>query len=178
MAETLSSELLDIVDDHDCVIGTLSRGEVHLQGFKHRSVHVLVFNANNAILLQKRSMQKDECQGMWDSSCAGHVESGQSYEDTAPRELIEELGFSPMWPLVFLFKMLPTKDNGWEFAQVFRTDYNGPITVAADEIDEVQWFEPDVVDAWVSGDSTEIPVGELTNGFCEIWKRYRALPGL
>lgn len=175
MAETLSTELLDIVDAQDCVIGSLSRGEVHRQGLMHRSVHVLVFDDNDSILLQKRSMLKDECQGMWDSSCAGHVVSGQSYEETAPRELEEELGFSASQPLVLLFKMLPTKDNGSEFAKIFRTDYNGPFTVAADEIDEIRWFEAGIVDRWVNGDATALQVGKLTSGFCEIWKRYRAI---
>lgn len=178
MAETLSSEQLDIVDSRDRVIGTLSRGEVHRQCLMHRSVHVLVFDDNDSILLQKRSMLKDECQGMWDSSCAGHVEAGQTYEDTAPRELEEELGFVAAGPLVSLFKMSATKDNGWEFAKIFRTDYNGPFNVAADEIDEIRWFAPDVIDQWVNGVAPGVPSGELTSGFCEIWTRYRAASSL
>ena len=52
------TEIFDIVDECDEVIGSASREEVHRKGLKHRSVH-LVFNRKGEVLLQKRSMQKD-----------------------------------------------------------------------------------------------------------------------
>jgi len=84
--------MLDVVDLNDVVVGSKTRGEVHRLQLPHRSVHVLVFNPDKDLLLQKRSMLKDECAGMWDSSCAGHVEAGQSYAETVAREFEEELG--------------------------------------------------------------------------------------
>jgi isopentenyl-diphosphate delta-isomerase type 1 len=181
MAETLQSEMLDTVDDNDNVIEPRTRGEVHRLKLMHRSVHVLVFDSGNRLLLQKRSMLKDECPGMWDSSCAGHVESGQSYDETAPRELEEELGFIATSPLQPLFKMQPTDQNGREFAMIYQTVFDGPFVVAEDEVDEVQWFTAEEVDQWVrnavvdnaggNSDSGSLP---LASGFCEIWQRYRA----
>ncbi|OED37019.1 hypothetical protein AB833_25190 [Chromatiales bacterium (ex Bugula neritina AB1)] len=177
MVNTSSAELLDVVDADDHVVETLTRGEIHRRQLTHRSVHVLVFSDQGSLLLQKRSMLKDECGGMWDTSCAGHVESGQSYEETAPRELLEELGLEHAKPLIELFKMQPTDDNGREFAKVYRTENNGPFTVAADEIDEIKWFEPAQLDIWVAEQIRIDADGEngrtLTSGFCEIWKRYR-----
>ncbi len=176
MAKTLASELLDVVDAQDRFVETLSRGEIHQRKLMHRSVHVLVFNKSKRVLLQKRSMQKDECAGMWDTSCAGHVEAGQSYTETAPRELVEELGFSPVEPLTRLFKMAPTPDNGMEFAMVYRTDYEGPFSIAEDEIDEVDWFDFEVVDRWVSAVMSPAEPDQpqnITSGFCEIWRRFR-----
>ena len=38
------TEIFDIVDECDEVIGSASREEVHRKGLKHRSVHLLVFN--------------------------------------------------------------------------------------------------------------------------------------
>lgn len=192
MAETSAAEMLDVVDADDQVVETLSRGEIHQRHLIHRSVHVLVFADDGRLLLQKRSMQKDECAGMWDTSCAGHVESGQSYAETAPRELEEELGFAPKQPLIPLFKMQPTPDNGMEFAMVYRTDYDGPFSIAKDEVDEISWFDLVTVDAWVragfrlivqsgsdSGGSNESAGAEqprdITSGFCEIWQRVRNL---
>ncbi len=176
VAETLSTELLDVVDAADQVVAQRSRGDVHKLRLMHRSVHVLVFNARGELLLQKRSMQKDECQGMWDSSCAGHVESGQSYEETAPRELAEELGLSNQAELDALFKMPATEDNGLEFAMVYRTQHEGPFTFAEDEIDEVAWFSAEQVDEWVADTTASKPGHEqsLTSGFCEIWQCYRS----
>ena len=44
MAETLSSELLDVVDSADQVVGSRTRGEIHELRHMHRSVHVLVLS--------------------------------------------------------------------------------------------------------------------------------------
>ena len=173
--QTSSSELLDIVDDNDLVVGALSRGEIHQRELKHRSVHVLVFDGDGSLLLQKRSMEKDQCAGMWDTSCAGHVESGQSYADTAPRELQEELGFSSAVELNTLFKMEPTPKNGNEFAMVYSVVHKGPFVAAEDEIDELRWFTFLELDRWVESLSTsgESAEQDLTSGFMEIWNRYR-----
>ncbi len=175
LAETLSSELLDVVDANDRVTGTRQRGEIHRLRLMHRSIHVLVFSKGGDLLLQKRSMQKDECQGMWDSSCAGHVEAGQTYDDTAPRELLEELGVQIDSALEPMFKMPATQRNGLEFAMVYRAVHDGPFVFAEDEIDEVAWFSEKRTDQWVTQTLSIASPAEqmLTSGFCEIWQRYR-----
>ncbi len=175
--QTSLSELLDIVDANDEIIGVATRGEIHQQALMHRSVHVLVVNGSGSVLLQKRSMQKDQCAGMWDTSCAGHVETGQTYAETAPRELQEELGFTPTQPLQALFKMDPTDDNGQEFAMVYLLEYPGPFVAAEDEIDQLQWFTYEAVDRWAANILAKLSdkaPQDLTSGFIEIWTRYRA----
>ena len=88
----MSEEIFDVVNERDKVIGQNPRSEVHARGLLHRAVHVLVFNSRGEIFLQKRSMKKDRQPGVWDSSCSGHVDSGENYDETAVRELREELG--------------------------------------------------------------------------------------
>lgn len=186
MAETSASELFDVVDLNDNVVGIERRGEVHRLHLPHRSIHVLVFNDAGELLLQKRSMQKDECAGMWDSSCAGHVEAGQHYDETAVREFEEELGVALQGAPEFLFKMAPTPGNGMEFAAVYRVCEEGPFNFAEDEIDELQWFSVAQLDNWVAGDGfsrdgfsggSATEVAQLTTGFCEIWRCYRGRDG-
>jgi len=181
MAETSASEQLDVVDLHDKVVETRSRGEIHRLQLPHRSIHVLVFNTAGDLLLQKRSMQKDECAGMWDSSCAGHVEAGQHYDETTVREFEEELGIKLDAEPEYLFKMKPTTGNGMEFAAVYRVEYNGPFSFAEDEIDELAWFPVAQLDSWVAASTDKDGVNKaaekgagLTTGFCEIWLRYRS----
>ena len=172
--QTVSTELLDIVDDDDHVIGTATRGEIHRQALKHRSIHIMVLDGEGRVLLQKRSMQKDQFGGMWDTACAGHVEAGESYSETAPRELQEELGITADAPLTECFKMPPTKDNGQEFAMVYSLEHRGPFTPADDEIDELRWYSYKEVDDWferVSG--LHDKQKDLTSGFIEIWHRFR-----
>ncbi len=86
------SEILEIVDSHDTVIGTGTRGEIHRMGFFHRAVHMFVFNPAGQVYIQRRSHSKDRHPGKLDSSAAGHVDPGETYAETAIRELQEELG--------------------------------------------------------------------------------------
>ena len=85
-------ELLDIVDAHDRVLGRATRAEVHRTQRLHRAVHMLVSDAKGRIYLQKRAATKDTNPNCWDSSAAGHVDSGEDYIHSAVRELSEELG--------------------------------------------------------------------------------------
>ncbi len=80
-------ELLDRVDERDVVIGTTTKAEAHEKGYVHRVSAVYVFTNDDKLLVQLR--KKD---GLLDHSAAGHVKSGETYDDAAARELREELG--------------------------------------------------------------------------------------
>ena len=108
----VSDELLDVVDENDRVIAVKTRGEIHAAGLMHRAVHILVFNRRGELFLQKRSLQKDEQPGLWDSSAAGHVDSGEAYLDCAEREIEEELGIVLERPLQPLFKLPASSRTG------------------------------------------------------------------
>ncbi len=86
------NEILEIVDEEDSVIGTATRKEIHRRGLMHRAVHIFVFNEEGEIYVQRRSGSKDRHPLKLDSSAAGHVDPGETYEQTAVRELQEELG--------------------------------------------------------------------------------------
>ena len=88
----MSDEIFDVVNERDEVIGQETRQEVHRRGLLHRAVHVLIYNGKGEIFLQKRSMTKDSCPGLWDSSASGHVDSGEEYDACSVREVREELG--------------------------------------------------------------------------------------
>src|SRR5450432_650127 len=87
----MSEEWFDVVNARDEVIGRELRRNVHARGLWHRAVHVLVFDGAGHVFLQKRSMLKDLSPGLWDSSCSGHVDSGEDYDLAAVRELGEEI---------------------------------------------------------------------------------------
>ena len=166
---SVSEELLDVVDENDRVVGVKTRGEIHASGLMHRAVHILVFNSRGELFLQKRSMSKDEAPGLWDTSAAGHLDSGEDYLDCARRELAEELGIRVSGPLEFLFKLPPAKATGNEHCNVYRYDHDGPLDLQAEEIDDGVWVDAESLDRRVaSGD----PI--LTNAICVIWDRYRA----
>jgi len=165
---SVSHELLDVVDENDNIIAIKTRGEIHAECLMHRAVHILVFNSAGELLLQNRSLSKDEQPGKWDSSAAGHVDSGESYDDCARREIEEELGIRVEQPLEPLFKLQASALTGYEHCMVYRCEHDGPLVLHPEEIDDGQWLSPAVIDQRVASEDPE-----LTESLCLIWKTYR-----
>jgi isopentenyl-diphosphate Delta-isomerase len=127
-------EIYDVVDKMDRVIGQATRREIHQKKLLHRSIHILVFNSQNELFLQKRSMLKDGNPGLWDTSSAGHVDSGETYDDCAHRELWEELGIKAI--LKPLDKIEACSETYQEHVQVYICNTNATIKINLDEISE------------------------------------------
>jgi len=86
-------EYLDVVDENNNLTGAnAERDFIHSNGIWHREVAIWIMNEQDEMLLQKRAPTKRNKPNMW-SVCAGHVVSGESTENTAIRELEEELSF-------------------------------------------------------------------------------------
>lgn len=160
-------DIFDIVNERDEVIGRKPRSEVHARGLLHRAVHVLVFNSRGEVFLQKRSMKKDRQPGVWDSSCSGHVDSGEEYDQTAVRELREEIGLVLSAPPQRLFKINPCAETDAEFVWAYRCENNGPFQLHPDEIETGGWFTPEKVTQWIH----EKP-REFAPAFMLIWKLF------
>ncbi|WP_031435229.1 NUDIX hydrolase [Methylomarinum vadi] len=166
----MHNELLSVVDQNDRIIDRRPRTEIHAQGLRHRAVHVLVFNDDGLLFLQKRSMLKDLNKGLWDTSVAGHVDLGEDYGPCALREAQEELGVDVAETLTPLFKLEATPQLGMEFVQVYRCLHNGPFVLAPEEIDAGSWFSPDEINHRVDVDDST-----LTDTFKTIWRHYQRL---
>lgn len=133
------TEYFDVVDENDKVIGKASREECHSNPeLIHRGVMILVFNSKGDLLLQKRSMKKDLNPGKWTVSASGHVESGDAYEETSRRELMEELGIELHMKKEFSF--LYKGDQESEILMTFTARSDGPFKVEPEEVDEVRFF--------------------------------------
>lgn len=138
-------ELLNIVDENDIVKGVATRGEVHGNpALIHRVAHVLVFNSQGELFLQKRAMDKDVQPGMWDTSVGGHLDAGEEYTTGARREMAEELGIADA-DLKFLYKYRHENAYESEYVATFSCVWDGKIVTAEDEIDEGRfWSIPEI----------------------------------
>lgn len=133
-------ELFDTVNEKDEVTGKAFRSEVHHnRTLIHRSITVLVVK-DGKLLLQKRSKTKDTYPDYWTSSCGGHVLSGDSYENTANRELFEELGVKPKHPLTFLGKDLIYYSRETEMMATYKYETSDPIIISKTEISTYRLF--------------------------------------
>jgi isopentenyl-diphosphate Delta-isomerase len=130
------NEILEIVDFDDKVIGTATRGEIHRRGFFHRAVHIFVCNPVGRVYIQRRSDSKDRHPGKLDSSAAGHVDPGETYEQTAIRELEEELGIRAEVKEVLRVPASERTDN--EHVVLFQVMTESE---PAPNAEEIQWGE-------------------------------------
>ncbi len=135
-------EMFDVVDADDNVISQGSRHEVHTSGLMHRSVHILVFNSHGRLFMQKRSMEKDENPGFWDTSAAGHVDSGEDYAHCAQRELREELGIDCS-VLDEIMRIPAQEDTLWEHVRVYKCVTDQDIRINDSEISEGHYWTLD-----------------------------------
>lgn len=137
-------ELLTQVDEHNNVIGSIGRGVAHeTPGIFYRTIFVLVKNDKEEILIQKRSSTKDLYPDCWDLSVGGHVNFGQSYEETAAREIGEELGVEALEEdLIPKGEVLVKLSNSGEYFNVF--EYNlkpgQEISALEEEIGDTKWM--------------------------------------
>lgn len=137
-------ELFDLVDEQDCVIGQVRRGDAHGNpALVHRSVQTLVFDSAGSVLLQLRSARKDLFPRYYCASASGHVLTGEDYEATAARELQEELGVSV--PLTYVGKALARSAVESEMTALFLARCDGPFHFDPVETDGGEFFAWDDV---------------------------------
>lgn len=127
------AELVVIVDRENNVIGSVTRREMRERGLLHRSTYILALRANGDLFVQRRTTTKDVYPGYWDPAAGGVVQAGESYEESAARELEEELGIRgvPVEPL-FEFFLEDGSIRVWGMA--FRATYDGQLTLQPEEV--------------------------------------------
>lgn len=163
-------EWLDIVNSDDAVIGKDTRQRIHELGHMHRAAHIVLFRPDGQVFVQLRSLLKDSGAGLWDTSAAGHLDSGETYPQCAVRELKEELGVQlPADSLQWIGKLAPEERNGFEFTAIFTACTDQPLELQVDEIDDGRWLTPAALDAWICSKQSE-----FTDVFRTIWPIVRS----
>jgi isopentenyldiphosphate isomerase len=88
------SEILDIVNLQDEVIGQADRQRVHSEGLTCRLVYVQFYTPDKRLIFQRRSMTKQSSPGKLTTTVSGHVAAGDTYDETAVKESHEESGIT------------------------------------------------------------------------------------
>jgi isopentenyldiphosphate isomerase len=138
-------EYLEIVNEKGEVKGIAPRSRLHGNpSLIHRVMHVLVFNREGDILLQKRSLSKDVAPGMWDTSVGGHILPGEDGMTAAKREMEEELGITAC-ELAYLYSYIHRDPRETELVITYHCIYSGDICFSRDEIDQVRFWSLDEI---------------------------------
>ncbi|CAM5566036.1 putative Nudix hydrolase [Streptomyces spiroverticillatus] len=132
-----SEEILDVVDEHDDVVGQAPRGEVYARGLRHRCTFIRVRDAEGRIFVHRRTPTKLVYPSLYDMFVGGVVGAGESYDAAALREAQEELGVSGLPQPEFLTKFLYEGADGQSWwSAVYEVRCEVPVDP---QVEEVAW---------------------------------------
>jgi 16S rRNA (adenine1518-N6/adenine1519-N6)-dimethyltransferase len=160
-------ESLQVVDEQDRPIRGVDRATVHAERLLHRAIHIFVLNNAGELFLQRRSYRKDTFPRKWDSSAAGHVDLGESYEACATRELREELGLVDQPREIG--RVPASEKTGQEFIRIYQAEADEIIDLNEEEIETGGFFPLSVIDEWIRQRPED-----FASGFLECYREVRA----
>ena len=156
----MSEEWFELVDVTGRIIGKAKRSECHGNpSLMHQSIHVLIFDRQGRLLLQKRSQQKDTNPGKWDTSVGGHVAPGEQPDVAARRETNEELGIDP-GKLELAYQYIWKSDYESELVRTYATLHEGPFTYDTKEVETGEFWTLEKIE-------NELTSGHFTPQFCD-----------
>ena len=139
-----ADELVAIVDPNNIVTGAVTRREMRARGLPHRATYIAIFNSRGELHVQRRTMTKDVYPGLLDPVAGGVVQSGESYEESAVRELAEEMGIQGV-DLAPQFDFYFEDGAGKVWGRLFRCQWDGPVVPQPEEVVEVVMLSPEEV---------------------------------
>ncbi|RPK66788.1 putative Nudix hydrolase YfcD [Streptomyces sp. ADI96-02] len=168
---TPSDEILDVVDEHDEVIGQAPRGEATARRLRHRCVFIEARDASGRVFVHRRTATKLVFPSHYDMFVGGVVGAGESYDEAALREAEEELGVVGLPRPEPLFRFLYSSAEHTWWSAVYQVRCELPVEPQAEE---VAWH------AFLSDAELEERIPEWTwvpDGL-ETYRRLRALRSL
>lgn len=88
----MKNNQLNVVDEKGNITGQASRDDIHKQGLLHREIHVLFYTPKQEVIFQHRSKNVDTFPNLLCATVGGHVEMGETIEETSIKETKEETG--------------------------------------------------------------------------------------
>ncbi|HNJ96903.1 MAG TPA: NUDIX domain-containing protein [Ilumatobacteraceae bacterium] len=148
---TAATEMVDVVDDDDRVIATVTRARMRAEVLQHRAVSIAVLGSDGRLLVHRRADTKDVWPGMWDIAAGGVVAAGETYDDAARRELAEELGVTGV-PLHYLGEGRYRDDAVALIGRGYTVVCDGPFVFTDGEIAEVRWVDRDDLETMLASE--------------------------
>ncbi len=134
-----SQELIVIVDENNVEADHKTRGEMRAENLIHRATYILVFNSQGELFVQKRTASKDIYPSHYEIAAGGVVAAGESYEESALRELKEELGIEKD-SLIFHFDNFYDTPANRVWGRVFSCTHDGPMQLQEEEVESGEFM--------------------------------------
>jgi 8-oxo-dGTP pyrophosphatase MutT (NUDIX family) len=137
-------EIILIVDAENNVKGSTPRHVMRAKGLPHRAAYILVFNSQGKLFVQKRTVTKDIYPDYYDIAAGGVVLADESYDESAERELEEELGIRNI-SLTSHFTFCHEDGLNLVWGRVYSCTYDGEMALQEEEIESGFFMTPDKV---------------------------------
>jgi len=131
-----SHELVEWVDEGDRLIDVVPRSRMRAENLRHRSVAVIVTTSNGRLVVQRRADTKDLSPGWWDIGAGGVVTAGERRDDSARRELYEELGVEAAPHFIGIGHH--DDDYSKEICHIYAVVHDGPFRPVDGEASEIR----------------------------------------
>ena len=134
--DPVGDQLVDVVDEHDRVVGTATRSRMRAEGLRHRAVYVVVRTTGDHVVVHRRADWKDVHPGAWDCCFGGVLDAGEDWDAAAARELAEEAGITA--ELRLLGAGSYDDDTSPVVGRVYEAVHDGPYPCPDGEVVEVR----------------------------------------
>lgn len=157
-------ELWDLYDHQRKPLGrTMVRGEAMPDRTYRLVVHICIFNTAGQLLIQQRQSFKDGWPNMWDVTVGGSIIAGESSQQGAHRELLEELGLDVDFENT-VPAFISTFSQGFDDIYILHMDPDlSSLKLQEEEVQAARWAGKDEILAMIDA-GTFIPYGK---GFIE-----------
>ena len=140
------SELRDIYDKNRIKTGRIkSREDKLLDGEFFMASYVCIFNSIGEMLIQKRQSNKKSWPNVWDFSVGGCAIAGESSQQTAEREMMEEIGHNRSFTDVEPNFSINVSNGFFDFYIIDENINIEYLNLAFKEIEQVKWASKDEI---------------------------------
>lgn len=185
----MMKEMCLVVDENDNVIDSVSKIDCHRgKGIRHRAFSVLIFDSEDRLLMQQRSIEKITFPGIWANSCCSHPldienENGDEIEGVihaSKRKMFQELGIpekvSSSWDYNHIgrFEYSCRWDDEWiehEIDHVLIVRASPELSINENEIMDTRWLTHEEINQMLEGEN-EWKNSIIAPWFRMIWKHF------
>lgn len=162
-----NDEFLDLVNEQDEIIGRMLRSELYAKGLRnYRVINAFVMNAEGKLWIPRRTADKAIFPRALDISAAGHVASGETYEEAFRREVREELAIDVNLLPHRLLGALTPKDGVHAFERVWELSMESVPDYNRDDFSEYFWLTPqELFQKLTTGDEAKSDLPKLVEIF-------------